>query len=106
MQDCERLLEKEVDYITLSPFRRATTEDNMPPVLGLNGYTAILEVLQTETPIIGIGDITTADVTDLLATGVTGIAVSNEITRDFNSIRTFNQLLKASLSEEQRHTFK
>ena len=82
-----------------------TIKDNMPPVLGLNGYTAIIEALKTETPIIGFGGITTADVTALLETGISGIAVSGEITRDFNSIRIFNQLLKASSTEEQRHTF-
>ena len=105
-QDCETLLVKEVDYISLGPFRGTVTKDNIPPVLGLNGYTAIIKALETETPIIGVGGITTADVTALLETGISGIAVSGEITRDFNSIRTFNQLLKASSTEEQRHTFK
>jgi thiamine-phosphate pyrophosphorylase len=105
VQDCEILLEKEVDYISLGPFRGTATKDHRPTFLGLNGYTVILEALKTETPIIAFGGITTADVTDLLATGISGIAASGEITRDFNSIRIFNQLLKASLTEEQRHTF-
>lgn len=72
----------------------------------MNNYTAIIEALKTETPIIGSGGITTDDVTDLLETGISGIAVSGEITRNFNTIRTFNQLLKASSTEEQRHSFK
>jgi len=105
LQDCETLIAKDVDYISLSPFRFTTTKDNLSPVLGLNGYTAIIEALKTETPIIGIGGITKEDVTDLLETGISGIAVSGEITRNFDSIRTFNQLLKASSTEEQRHTF-
>jgi thiamine-phosphate pyrophosphorylase len=105
LQDCETLLVKEVDYISLGPFRDVATKENRLTVLGLNGYTAIIEALKTETPIIAFGGITTADVTALLATGISGIAVSDEITRDFNSIKTFNQLLKASLTEEQRHTF-
>jgi len=106
LEDCETLLEKDVDYISLSPFRITTPKDNIPPVLGLNGYTAILEALQTETPIIGFGGITTEDVTAILETGVSGIAVSGEITRDFNTIKTFNQLLSASSTEEQRYDFK
>lgn len=105
LQDCETLNSKEVDYISLGPFRFTTTKDNLPPVLGINGYTAIMEALKTETPIIGVGGITTEDVTDLLETGVSGIAVSGEITRDFNRIRLFNQLLNASSTKEQRHTF-
>ena len=105
LQDCETLLSKEVDYIRLSPFKSSINNNNLPPSLGLNGYTAITESLKTETPIIGIGGITIQDVANILATGVSGIAVSGEITRDFNCIKTFNQLLSASSTEEQRHTF-
>ena len=105
IQDCEVLLDKEVDYIRLSPFRSAMNEDSLYAVLGLNGYTAISESLKTKTPIIGFGDITTADVADILETGISGIAVSEEITKDFNTIKKFNQLLNASSTEEMRHTF-
>lgn len=106
LQECETLIDKEVDYISLGPFRFTTTKDNLSPVLGLNGYTTITEALKTETPIIGVGGITTEDVKDILETGISGIAVSGEITRNFNTIRTFNQLLNASSTEEQRYTFK
>jgi len=106
LQDCEILLDKEVDYITLGPFRVEITKDNLNPPLGLNGYTAIIENLKTETPIIGAGGMTIKDVTDVLETGVSGITVSGEITRNFDSIKIFNQLLKASSTKEQRHTFK
>jgi len=105
LQDCETLIVKDVDYISLSPFSLPTTKDNLSVVLGLNGYTAITEALNTETPIIGFGGITTEDVTAILETGVSGIAVSEEITRNFNTIRIFNQLLNASSTEEQRYTF-
>lgn len=106
LQDCKTLISKEVDYIGLGPFRFTTTKENLSPVVGVKGYTAILEALKTETPIIGIGGITKEDVTDILEMGISGIAVSGEITRNFNTIRTFNQLLNASSTKEQRHTFK
>ncbi|MFT7049993.1 MAG: thiamine-phosphate pyrophosphorylase [Psychroserpens sp.] len=105
LEDCEKLLDKEIDYISLGPFRETTTKDNLRPVLGLKGYTAITDVLKTPIPIIGVGGITTADVEAILETGISGIAVSGEITRDFNIVRTFNKLLNASLTEEKRHTF-
>ncbi|MFT6795419.1 MAG: thiamine-phosphate pyrophosphorylase [Maribacter sp.] len=105
VQECETLLIKEVDYISLGPFRVATSKDTMPPVLGLNGYALILEALNTKTPIIGYGGITKVDVTELLETGISGIAVTEEITQNFDSIRTFNQLLMAPSTNEQRHTF-
>jgi len=103
LTDCQTLIEKEVDYISLGPFRFTTTKGDLSPVLGLDGYSAITDILKTETPIIGVGGITTKDVTAILKTGVSGIAASGAITRDFNTIRTFNQLLSASSTEEQRY---
>ncbi|MBJ2174425.1 thiamine phosphate synthase [Aureibaculum sp. A20] len=105
LQDCKSLLAKEVDYISLGPFRFTTTKENLPSTLGLDGVTAIMEALETKTPIIAVGGITTADVTDILATGISGIAVSEAITKDFNAIRTFNQLLNASVTAEQPYKF-
>ncbi len=105
LHDCETLISKQVDYISLSPFRISKNKENLSQVLGLKGYQAILDVLKTDTPIIGAGDIVTKDVKDILATGISGIGVSDEITRDFNIVKLFNELLSASSTEEQRHTF-
>jgi thiamine-phosphate pyrophosphorylase len=105
IQDCELLLDKHIDYISLGPFRETTTKTNLSPVLGLKGYAAITDILITPIPIIGVGGITTADVTDILKAGISGIAVSGAITQNFDSIKTFNQLLNASSTAEQRYTF-
>ncbi len=105
LQDAETLLVKEVDYMNLGPFKSSTDEEDSSPVLGLNGYTLLVEALKTETPIIGFGVITTADVKALLKTGISDIAVSEEITSNFDSIKIFHQLLQASSTAEQRHTF-
>ena len=106
LEECELLIAKEVDYISLSPFRLTPTKTDLNTALGLNGYAAISEALKTKTPIIGFGGITLEDVLGLLERGISGIAVSEAITRNFDSIRLFNQLLKASSTQEQRHTFK
>src|SRR5690606_6818943 len=100
LQDSEILIENEVDYISLGPFRVTETKDNLSPALSLNGYTAIIEALKTKTPILAVGGITTDDVTAILETGISGIAVSGAITHDFNSLKVFNELLKASSTEE------
>ena len=71
----------------------------------MENKTVITEALNTETPIIGFVGITTDDVTTILETGVSGIAVSEEFTRNFNTISLLNQLLNASSTEEQRYTF-
>lgn len=103
LQDCEALLSDEVDYINLGPFTK--TKEDLLPALGIHGYTTIVEGLKTETPVIGFGGVTLEDVKIILKTGVSGIAVSEQITNDFDSIKTFNQLLSASSTEELRHTF-
>ena len=104
LEDCETLIAKNSDYIILEPFR-LSTEDSSTKALGLSGYTAISNALITEKPIIGFGGVTTNDVTDILETGISGIAVSDAITENFDSIKQFNQLLKASATGEIRHTF-
>ena len=103
LQECEALLSEEVDYINLGPFK--STKEDPSTLLGINGYSAIIDALNTETPIIGFGGIKVEDVKNILKTGITGIGVSEEITRNFDSIKVFNQLLSASSTDELRHTF-
>jgi thiamine-phosphate pyrophosphorylase len=105
LQDCKTLLDKKVDYISLGPFRVPETKENSSTPLGLNGFTVLMEALKTETPIIGFGGITTADITAIVETGISGVGISTEITTDFNRVKTFNQLLNASSTDEIRHTF-
>ena len=105
VQECEKLISKEVDYISLGPLRETNTKTDFNKVLGINGYTVIIESLNTAIPILGVGGITTADVADLINAGVTGLAISEEITKNFDSIRSFHQLLNAASTQEQRHTF-
>lgn len=104
LEDCQALIDKGVDYIGLGPLRFTTTKKNLSPILGFNGYRLITDTLKTKTPIIAIGGITIDDVTDLLQTGIHGIAVSGEITNDFTKIEAFQKSLGASLNKEQHHT--
>lgn len=104
LQDCEALLARDVDYISLGPFS-TVQKDSKLAALGIQGYTAITDLLDTETPILAAGHITTKDVTALVNTGISGLVVSETITNDFNTIKIFHQLLKASSTEEQRHSF-
>ncbi|MCR8667261.1 thiamine phosphate synthase [Aestuariibaculum sp. M13] len=105
LEDCQNLISKQVDYIGLGPFRFTKTKDNLSPILGLEGYQSILEQLKSTTPIIAIGGIIEQDIPQLLQTGIYGIAMSGAITGNFNNISTFNKLLNASATFEQRHTF-
>ena len=103
IQDCEKLLDKQVNYMYLGPFKATTKGVNLP-ILGLNGFTAITDILKTGTPIMGHGGIITQDVKAILETGLSGIAVSDAITSDFNTIKIFHELLKSSSTAEQRYS--
>lgn len=93
LEDCKNLILKKVDYIGLGPFRFTETKANLSPILGLEGYKTIINTLKTETPILAIGGITINDVLEIIDTSVYGIAVSGEITKNFNNISLFNKHL-------------
>lgn len=103
LEEANLLLDNAVDYIVLSPFKVLESDDKV--AIGIDGYASVVSALNTETPIIGFGEITTDDVTDILSTGIAGVAASTAITENFDSIKTFNQLLNASVTQEIRHTF-
>lgn len=70
------------DYIGLGPFRFTTTKQGLSPILGLEGYRAILTQCRREgitLPVVAIGGITSADVAELLDTGAAGIALSGAL---------------------------
>ncbi len=106
LQDCVNLIAKKVDYIGLGPYKFTKTKKNLSPVLGLAGYKVITEELATEIPIIAIGGITIEDVPELIKTGVHGVAVSKEITKNFNSISQFSRLLQMGSTQEQQFKMK
>ena len=69
------------DYIGLGPFRYTTTKQKLSPVLGLDGYRAIMSEFRriSTLPVVAIGGIELSDVPGLMATGITGIAVSGSL---------------------------
>ena len=74
----------ETDYIGLGPFRFTTTKKNLSPVLGTEGYRAIISRMRMENiplPVVAIGGIELPDVPQIMRTGVDGIALSGAIAR-------------------------
>lgn len=73
---------QQVDYIGLGPFAFTTTKKKLSPILGIQGYNRILELMRQSgihIPVFGIGGITETDIPPLLATGIQGIALSGLI---------------------------
>lgn len=69
------------DYIGLGPFRFTTTKEKLSPVLGTDGYRRIMGAFRRHSslPVVAIGGITATDLDDIMATGVTGVAVSGAL---------------------------
>lgn len=71
-------------YIGCGPFRFTTTKEGLSPILGIEGYREIVSRMKAEgieLPIVAIGGITPEDIPEIMATGVSGIALSGTILR-------------------------
>ena len=78
-EDVERLWRQGANYIGCGPYRFTTTKKNLSPVLGLDGYRHIISKMKAHDiniPVVAIGGILQPDIKDVMATGVSGIAVS------------------------------
>ena len=84
------------DYIGCGPFRFTTTKKNLSPVLGLEGYRSIVTQMREagiHLPIVAIGGITFEDIPSIMATGVTGVALSGTILRADNPIEEIRRII-------------
>lgn len=96
-EDVERLYRQGANYIGCGPFRFTTTKKNLSPVLGLEGYQHIVDQMKSHginLPIVAIGGILESDIKAILATGVSGIAVSGGILNAENPAEEMQRFLK------------
>lgn len=80
--DIERAAAEGADYIGLGPFRFTRTKSNLSPLLGIEGYRTIMAQCRAAgiaLPVVAIGGITAADTAEILATGVSDIALSGAL---------------------------
>nr|WP_315453888.1 thiamine phosphate synthase [uncultured Prevotella sp.] len=98
-EDVKRIYSAGADYIGCGPFRFTTTKKKLSPILGLDGYSRIIEQMNTygiNIPIIAIGGILLQDVSDIMQTGVSGVAVSGAIlnaNNDDNPVTTMKRFI-------------
>lgn len=94
IEDIEHLQNAGVDYIGLGPYRFTETKKNLNSILGLQGYSAILQFYNSTIPVIAIGGIQLEDVQILMNTGVYGIAVSSAINLAENKAKVISSFLE------------
>lgn len=84
------------DYIGLGPFRFTDTKKRLSPILGLEGYRNIMAHCRRagySIPVVAIGGITPEDIEAIMATGVTGIALSGTILRAADPAAATSQII-------------
>lgn len=81
-------------YVGLGPLRFTPTKAKLSPILGFEGYAAILQTLQLkgmEMPVYAIGGVEIEDLSNLMEIGLHGVAVSGLITQHQNKKQLIEQ---------------
>lgn len=97
LEDVELHARRGADYIGCGPFRFTATKEKLSPVLGLEGYRHILHGMAERgiaLPVVAIGGIAREDIPQLMATGVSGIAVSGAILNAGNPATETAEIIK------------
>jgi len=86
------------DYIGLGPYRFTNTKQNLSPIIGLEGYEAIMKqvsITGITTPVIAIGGIELKDISLIMTTGVHGVAISGALTNANDPAAELSQMYSA-----------
>lgn len=97
LEDVKAHYEDGADYIGCGPFRFTTTKKGLSPVLGIEGYRNIVKGMKEagiDLPIVAIGGITADDIPAIMATGVTGVALSGTVLRAEKPVEEMGKLIK------------
>ena len=96
-EDVQKLAAQGADYIGCGPFRFTTTKKKLAPMLGIEGYKRILSQMKRcgiALPLVAIGGITCGDIPQLMAAGVSGIALSGSVLRAENPVEEMKKVVE------------
>ena len=92
------------DYFGCGPFRFTSTKKNLAPILGHEGYRNIIREMKEggiRIPLVAIGGIRKEDISELMADGVHGIALSSSILRAENPVEEMKGIIETLNQKEQ-----
>ena len=95
--DVQRHYISDADYIGCGPYRYTTTKENLSPILGIEGYTNIINKIKNTgipLPLVAIGGIEHEDIPKLKETGINGIALSGSILRADNPVEEMKRVIR------------
>lgn len=101
-EDVLRVSECDIDYLGVGPFRYTTTKEKLAPVLGIDGVREICRRMKEdgiEIATVAVGGIEAADIPELLAAGINGVAVSGAIANSADIVeqtRSFIDMLDSA----------
>lgn len=104
-EDVLQRIEENCDYIGLGPFRFTTTKEKLSPVLGLEGYQAILDRLKEDKKdiaIYAIGGIEEEDIQPILDLGIHGVALSGLLTNNENTETLISKISQESVVNDSK----
>jgi thiamine-phosphate pyrophosphorylase len=78
-EDVDKLLNLDIDYIGLGPFRFTNTKEKLSAVLGAERISNMIKAINGKIPVLVIGGIVVADVPGIIEYGAHGVAVSSAI---------------------------
>ena len=105
LEDVLQRAEEGCNYIGLGPFRFTSTKEKLSPIVGLQGYKDIMEVLYQQDiiiPVYAIGGIVAEDIKSIIQAGIYGVAVSGIITNHSDKkkiVEQFNTLLYEEVND-------
>ena len=94
--DVRALFASGANYVGCGPFRFTTTKKKLSPILGLEGYSDIINQMKANginIPIVAIGGITADDIKSIMQTGVSGIALSGAVLNAANPIEEMKRII-------------
>ncbi|MEG1761991.1 MAG: thiamine phosphate synthase [Bacteroidales bacterium] len=94
--DVKYLFNAGVDYIGLGPYQYTDTKKNLSTILGIQGYTEIMNAMKAENmclPVVAIGGICSTDIPSLMRTGISGVALSGSILKAKDIVQTTAQII-------------